>query len=108
MVEDSQTMTEKRAYRRRSDQERINELEEKLQHMKQRVERRQRVDSPVLRDLPRVQRKLKKFAELALEHGRDDLANSTLAFVAGLDRMKDAQVDPPKRKLRASRGPGTG
>ncbi len=86
----------KRTYRRRTDEERLAELEQKLEQMKQKVESRKRQDSPVLKDIPRVQKRLRRFAQLAVDHGREDLANSTLAFVAGLDRV--FQEDPGRRR----------
>lgn len=93
----------KRTYRRRTDEERIDELEQKLQEMRQRLAVKQRQDSAVLRDIPRVQRRLRKFAQLAMDHDREDLANSTLAFVAGLDRMVHAPADAPRRRGRGPR-----
>ena len=32
-----------------------------------------------------------------MSHGRHDLANSTMAFMAGLERMKDDQPEPVNR-----------
>ncbi len=79
--------SDKRKYARRSEEERINELEERINQLKNRIESKKRKDSPVLSEIPRLQKKLRKFAQLAMDHGRHDVANSTTAFVAGLDRI---------------------
>lgn len=85
-MSDSGTSREKRKYTRRTDEERIAELESKIALIKNRVEAKKRRDSPVLREAPKIQRSLRKFAQLAADHGRDDIANSTTAFLAGLER----------------------
>jgi hypothetical protein len=91
----------KRTYTRRTDDERIAELEEKLTKIKSRVaEKKQRV-SPVHREMKKVQRVLRKFAQTALDHDREDLANSTTAFLAGLERT--AADKPAELSRRASR-----
>jgi hypothetical protein len=82
-------MTTKRKYTRRSADERIAELQSKIDELQKKVEAKARPDLPVIKDIPRVQLRLRKFAQLAVNYGRDDLANSTLAFVAGLDRTLD-------------------
>lgn len=90
----------KRSYNRRSEDERIADLQEKIQKIKSRLESKQRKDSPVLREMTRVQRILRKFAQTALDHGRSDLALSTQAFVAGLDRTANAPEEPVRRRSR--------
>ena len=79
----------KRKYRRRSEDERIAELESKIAELQKKVESKQRPDLPVLKEIPKLQRRLKEFAQLAMNHGRADLANSTMAFTMGLDRHLD-------------------
>lgn len=91
---------EKRTYTRRTDEDRIQELNDKIERLKSRLESKQRKDSPVLREMTKVQRVLRKFAQTALDHGREDLANSTQAFAAGLDRAAGVQTDAPKRRGR--------
>lgn len=90
----------KRSYTRRSEDERIADLEEKIQRIKSRLESKKRKDSPVLREMTKVQRMLRKFAQMALDHGRSDLALSTQAFVAGLDRTANAPEEPARRRSR--------
>jgi hypothetical protein len=79
----------KRSYKRRSETDRIAELESRIQMLQQKIESKARTDLPVLRQIPKLQSKLKTFAQTAINYGREDLANSTMAFVMGLDRHLD-------------------
>ncbi len=88
-MSESADTNSKRKYNRRSDEERIAELESKIALIKDRVEAKKRRDSPVLKELPKIQRSLKRFAQLAREHGREDISNSATAFSAGLERSLD-------------------
>ena len=90
----------KRSYNRRTEDERIADLEAKIQRIKSRMQMKKRKDSPVLREVSRVQKILRKFAQTALDHGRSDLALSTQAFVAGLDRIAREQEEPSRRRGR--------
>jgi len=94
------TTTAKRNYNRRSDEERIAELQSRIESLQKRLETRQRPDQPVIREIPKVQRRLRRFAQMAVQHGRDDLANSTMAFIAGLDRM--AGIEATRRRSRSN------
>ena len=94
-------MAKKRSYRRRSDDERIAELESKIDDLKKKIALRERKDSPVLKEIPKLRRKLHSFAQLAIDNGREDLSNMTMAFVAGLERVADE--DPPEKR-RGRRG----
>jgi hypothetical protein len=90
----------KRSYNRRSEDQRIADLESKIHRIKERMEMKQRKDSPVLREVTRVQRLLRKFAQTAQDHGRADLAMSTQAFAAGLDRLANTPEEPARRRSR--------
>ncbi len=79
----------KRKYNRRTDDQKIAELESQIAMIKDRVEAKKRRDSPVLKEMPKIQRSLKRFAQLALDHGREDIANSATAFSTGLERYLD-------------------
>lgn len=86
-------MAAKRTYQRRDDSERIAEMEARIRDLRKKIESRKRPDQDVLTEVPKVQRRLRSFAQLAMKHGRADIANSTMAFMAGLDRMKDAEPE---------------
>lgn len=82
----------KRKYRRRTDEERIAELEARIEQLKAKQAARDKKDDPVVRDIPKVQRRLRKFAQLAMSNRRPDLSNSTMAFVASLERVLQSEL----------------
>lgn len=91
----------KRGYNRRTDEELIGDLQKKIADIQSRVERSKRKDSAVLKELPKVQRTLRGFAQLAVDGGREDLANSTTAFLAGLERAVHTPPESTSRNPRA-------
>lgn len=91
----------KRAYRRKSNEERLEALEARLQLMKRRLaerDARTHPDAIVAREIKKLQAKLRKFGNFALEHKRADLSNSTYAFVAMLERVVQQDRDPEGRE----------
>lgn len=94
-------MMAKRTYTRRTDNERIAELEEKLARVKDRLAEKRLRESPIHRETKKVERVLRKFAQTAVDDGREDVANSTLAFLAGLGRL--TAQDNGSRASRTSR-----
>ncbi|MAF66487.1 MAG: hypothetical protein CMJ84_12625 [Planctomycetes bacterium] len=79
----------KRKYNRRSDEQLIEDLQGKIRKVQERLETKKRKDSPVLKRLGGIERSLRSFAQLSLDHGRADLANMVTAFLAGLRRAAD-------------------
>ena len=75
----------KRSYNRRSDEQIIGDLQNKISKIEARLEARQRKDSPVLKDIPKVKRTLAKFAQLCMDHHRKDLSNTVMAFLSTLE-----------------------
>ena len=92
MESTAETKAETRKYRRRTDAERIAELESRIADIKARQSVRAKKNNPVLKEIPKVQRRLRKFAQLAMDNNRPDLANSTTAFNAGLERILRSEV----------------
>ena len=90
------TSTTKRTYRRRSEEERIADLEKRIEELKHKVESRKRPDLALLREIPKIQKRLHKFAEKASEVGRLDVYNTTVAFLAGLDRLQNPDQESLK------------
>ena len=84
---DSTTQTGRRKYTRRSDEERIRDLEARIEDLKVKRAAKSKQADPVLKEIPKIQRRLRKFAQLAMDHNRPDIANSTTAFNAGLERI---------------------
>jgi small-conductance mechanosensitive channel len=91
----------KRSYHRRTDEELIAELQAKINAVEERVKAKTRTDADVLKQLPKIGRNLNKFAQLAMDHGRADLSNMTIAFLAGLQR---AAEDTPEASNTTPRG----
>jgi exonuclease V gamma subunit len=79
------TMT-KRTYTRRSEDERIAQLEAQIQKVKDRLENKKQKESPLLREWTKAQKSVRKFIQAAAENGRSDLSLSAEAFLAGLER----------------------
>jgi len=88
----SETRPTRRKYHRRSPDERIAELERRISELKLKQQVREKKDDPVLREIPKVQRRLRKFAQLAMNNQRPDIANSITAFTAGLERILHAEL----------------
>ena len=82
---EDQSLMSKRIYSRRTDDELIAELESRIKKIEGRMESKQREDAPVVKEIPKIRRNLGKFSQLCLDHGRGDIANSILAFMATLD-----------------------
>ena len=92
----------KRSYQRRSEDERIKALEEKVAQLRLRLERKQRKDQPVLKEFKKVRLMLQRFARIANEHTRPDIGNMVEAFGAGLARQIDLAPAEPRRRPRAA------
>ncbi len=91
--------TSRRKYKRRTDEERIADLEAKIADLKAREDAKKRKDDPLIREIPKIQRRLRKFAQMAAQVDRLDVANSTTAFVASLDRMARSDRLKPARLI---------
>jgi len=75
----------KRNYNRRSDDQIIADLEAKISQLQVKIQAKQRPDEPVLKELPKVRRKLASFSQLCMDHGRGDVSNSVMAFLTMLE-----------------------
>lgn len=91
----------KRTYTRRTEAERIAELQKKIEELESKMESEQRPDGEVLKQIPKVKRSLGKFAQLCIDNRRPDLSNSALAFLATLERQ--AQDIPDEMRARMQR-----
>lgn len=92
------TSPAKRKYTRRTEEERIAELEKKIADLKQRQAAKSRKDDPIVKGIPKVVRSLRKFAQVAMDNKRPDIANTTSGFAAALDRILRAELGEPLRK----------
>jgi len=92
----------KRSYQRRSEDERIKDLEQKVAQLRLRLESKQRKDQPVLKEFKRVQKVLQRFAGIAHQHARADIGNMIDAFAAGLARQVELVPNESRRRARES------
>ena len=95
----------KRQYKRRTEDEKIQALTDKIEELKRRMERKQRKDGPVFKELRKVQKVLFQFASTAEQCERSDLSMMTQAFLAGLERAsgKIPEETPERRRGRPTR-----
>ncbi len=92
------TLAGRRKYKRRTDDERIADLQRRISDLKARQSAKEKKDHPVLREIPKIQRRLRKFAQLAMDHNRPDIANSITAFNAGLERILRSEEQSSSRR----------
>ncbi|MBI5364432.1 MAG: hypothetical protein HZA53_14725 [Planctomycetes bacterium] len=93
----------KRTYNRRTEEEKIDELQQKIAQLKQRMELKQRKDGPVFKELAKVKKVLTRFGQTAYDCERVDLATMTQAFLAGLERSAGAVGEIQRRRGRGGR-----
>ena len=96
--------TETRKYTRRSDDQKIADLERRISDLKAKQLAKEKKDNPVLKEIPKIQRRLRKFVQFAMDNNRPDIANSTMAFNAGLERILRSET----KRAPASASSGTG
>lgn len=94
----------RRKYKRRSDEERIQDLEARIAELKTQHAARSKKQDPVLREIPKVQRRLRKFAQLAADNNRPDIANSITAFNAGLERILRSETRAKTETMPSTNG----
>ena len=82
----------KRSYNRRTDEELISALEDQIKQIEERKQAKLRRDSPVLKEVPKIKRKLGSFAQLCMDHDRNDLVNTVMAFLATLESQAKSDV----------------
>lgn len=81
-----------RSYQRRSAAERLADLEKKISSLKAKQVSREKKDDPVLREVQKLQKRLKQFIQTAHDHKRPDIANGAMGFKAMLDRIVGAEL----------------
>jgi hypothetical protein len=94
------SLVTKRSYNRRSEEDQIRELQEKVAELKAQAEAKARKEQPVVREWPKVQKALRAFAQIAMENKREDLAISAQAFMAGIERTLDPEVGASRGRRR--------
>jgi len=84
-----------RQYQRRSPDQKIAELQQKIAALQARKEAKAKKSDPVLKEALKLHRRLKAFVKLALEQRRPDIANSALGFKANLERLVEEAEGAP-------------
>lgn len=92
----------KRSYSRRSDEEIIHDLEDRIRQLEKRMVAKQRPDAALLKELPKVKKYLAKFSQTCMDAGRSDLANSILAFMTTFELQAKEIPEDLKRSLSSS------
>lgn len=92
------SLVTKRSYNRRSEEEQIRELQEKVAELKAQAQAKSRKDLPVVREWPKTQKALRAFMQVAMDHKREDLAISAQAFMAGIERSLDPDVGSGRQR----------
>lgn len=83
-----------RSYQRRSADQRVADLEKKIAALKSRQIARAKKDDPLLREIRKLQKSLRRFIQLAHDHKRPDVANGAMGFKAMLERILSAELGP--------------
>ena len=84
--------TMRRPYQRRTAEQRVADLGKKIAELKARQAAREKKVDPVLREIKKLQTRLKRFIQLAHDNKRPDVANSAMAFKAMLERILAAET----------------
>jgi len=77
----------RRQYHRRTPEDRVAEIEQRIAELKAKQAAREKRESPLVKEIPRLQGRLRRFAQLAMDQQRADVSNSVMAFVASLERI---------------------
>ncbi|MEL6715342.1 MAG: hypothetical protein AAFP86_16305, partial [Planctomycetota bacterium] len=72
---------------RRSEDEMIAELEEKIRSIEERKRRKEHRQSPVAKDFERFKKHAAKFVQSCVDHERHDIANSVLGLLNTTERQ---------------------
>ncbi|MCP3917843.1 MAG: hypothetical protein GY711_20040 [bacterium] len=84
----------KRTYNRRSDEEIIGDLQNKIRKIENRIESKKRPDSAVLKELPKIKRNMARFSQLCMDNDRSDISNTVQGFLATLEAQARQETRP--------------
>ena len=89
----------RRSYHRRSAQERVADLDKRIQDLKAKQAAREKKGDPVLREIQKLVKRLKAFVQYAHDHKRPDVANSVMGFKSMLERILATETGAPAAEL---------
>jgi hypothetical protein len=81
----------RRSYNRRSPDQRVADLDKKISELRAKQAARDKKDDPVVREIQKLLKRLKRFVQTAHDHKRPDVANSAMGFKAMLERVLAAE-----------------
>lgn len=82
----------RRSYHRRSAAERVADLDKKIADLRAKQAAREKKDDPVLREIQKLLKRLKRFVQHAHDHKRPDVANSVMGFKSMLERILASEL----------------
>jgi molecular chaperone GrpE (heat shock protein) len=89
----------RRSYHRRSADERVADLDKRIAELKAKQSARDKKDDPVLREIQKLLKRLKRFIQHAHDHKRPDVANSVMGFKSMLERILASELGTPAAEL---------
>jgi hypothetical protein len=92
----------RRSYHRRSADERVADLDKRISELKAKQSARERKDDPVLREMQKLLKRLKRFIQHAHDHKRPDVANSVMGFKSMLERILATELGASATELAES------
>lgn len=98
------TPAESRKYKRRTDAQKIADLERRITEIKAKQLAKEKKTNPVFKEIPKIQRRLRKFVQFAMDNNRPDIANSTMAFNAGLERILSSEAKRTAQEVPGEAG----
>lgn len=93
----------KRTYRRRTEAEKIADLQKQIEALESKIQSEQRPDTEVLKQIPKIKRTLGKFSQLCVDNKRHDLSNSVLAFLGTIERQAKDIPDEMRAQMERNR-----
>lgn len=72
---------------RRSEDEMISDLEDKIRQVESRMKRREQRDQPVHRSFAKFKKQASAFAQAALDEQRTDVANTVIGMLGVVERQ---------------------
>jgi len=75
----------------------VSALQDRITELKAKLTAQQKKTDPVLREIQKLQKTLKRFIQLAHDNNRPDIANSAMGFRSMLERILVAELkaEPP-------------
>lgn len=79
--------TAKRSYNRRTDDQIISDYETQIEALKARKAAKDHTSDPIVKEFTKFKRKVVAFAQTCMDNDRQDLSNSTMAYISMLERQ---------------------